>query len=197
MHVNTFALATRLQLWLRTSVRLLSICALFAVSFALLRGTTLQQLSLDDMTLKSTAIVRGKVQQTETVLRGSVVYTMYRLQVSEQWKGTQSAQIDFAVLGGTAKGIHQAYSGAPALTNGQEYVLFLWTSRGGLTQIIGLSQGAFNLTQVASGDSLVTRFATTDRVVDQSGNDVGSVNFQMRLGDMRSQVAHTLRSAHQ
>jgi hypothetical protein len=195
LHVNTFALATRLQLSPRTSVRLLSICALFAV--ALLRGTTLQQLSLDDMTLKSTAIVRGKVQQTETVLRGSVVYTMYRLQVSEQWKGTQSAQIDFAVLGGTAKGIHQAYSGAPALTNGQEYVLFLWTSRGGLTQIIGLSQGAFNLTSVASGDSLVTRFATTDRVVDQLGNDLASVNFQMRLGDMRSQVAHTLRSAHQ
>ena len=86
--------------------------------------------------------------------------------------------------------------GAPALTSGQEYILFLWTSRSGLTQIIGLSQGAFNLTPV-SGDAMVTRFASTERVVDQAGNDATASNFQMRLGDMRSQVAHTLRSAHQ
>jgi hypothetical protein len=178
-------------------VRLLTICVFLAVAFAPCRATTLQQLSLDDMTLKSTAIVRGKVQQTDSILRGSIVYTCYRVQVTEQWKGTQSAQIDFAVLGGAAKGIHQAYSGAPALVSGQEYILFLWTSRGGLTQVIGLSQGAFNLTPTSSGDAIVTRFASTDRVVDQAGHDAATANFQMRLGDMRSQVAHTLRSAHQ
>jgi hypothetical protein len=178
-------------------VRTLTICLLLAVAFATSRATTLRQLSLDDMTLKSTAIVRGKVQQTESILRGSVVYTFYRVQVSEQWKGSQTAQIDFAVLGGTAKGITQAYSGAPELTSGQEYILFLWTSRGGLTQIIGLSQGAFNLTPSAAGDAMVTRFASTDRVVDQGGHDAAATNFQMRLGDMRSQVAHTLRSARQ
>jgi hypothetical protein len=178
-------------------VRLLTICVLLALAFATTRATTLLQLSLDDMTLKSTAIVRGKVQQTDSILRGSIVYTCYRVQVTEQWKGTQSAQIDFAVLGGTAKGITQSYSGAPALTSGQEYILFLWTSRSGLTQIIGLSQGAFNLTPVSSGDAMVTRFASTERVVDQTGNDAADSNFQMRLGDMRSQVAHTLRSAHQ
>jgi hypothetical protein len=174
-------------------VRPLIICALLAIASA----TTLQQLSLDDMTLKSTAIVRGKVQQTDSILRGSIVYTCYRVQVTEQWKGTQSAQIDFAVLGGTAKGITQSYSGAPALTSGQEYILFLWTSRGGLTQIIGFSQGAFNLTPVSSGDAMVTRFASTERVVDQAGNAAADTSFQMRLGDMRSQVAHTLQSAHQ
>ena len=178
-------------------MRPLTICVLLAVAVATSRATTLQQLSLDDMTLKSTAIVRGKVQQTDSILRGSIVYTGYRVQVSEQWKGSQTAQIDFVVLGGAAKGIHQSYSGAPALTSGQEYILFLWTSRSGLTQIIGLSQGAFNLNPVSSGDAMVTRFASTERVVDQAGNDAASVNFQMRLGDMRSQVAHTLRSAHQ
>jgi hypothetical protein len=175
-------------------VRTLIICVLLA--FATTHATTLQQLSLDDMSLKSTAIVRGKVQQTDSILRGSIVYTCYRVQVSEQWKGSQSAQIDFAVLGGTAKGITQAYSGAPALTSGQEYILFLWTSRNGFTQIIGFSQGAFNLTPTSSGDAMVTRLASTEHVVDAAGNDAATTNFQMRLGDMRSQVAHTLRRAN-
>jgi hypothetical protein len=190
-------LATDLLPKYRESVRPLTICLLLAVVLATSRATTLQQLSLDDMTLKSTAIVRGKVQQTDSILRGSIVYTCYRVQVTEQWKGSQTAQIDFAVLGGTAKGIHQSYSGAPVLTSGQEYILFLWTSRGGLTQIIGLSQGALNLTPMSSGDAMVTRFASTERIVDQTGQNTTDVNFQMRLGDLRSQVAHTLRSAHQ
>src|SRR6202011_4198248 len=108
-----------------------------------------------------------------------------------------ATQIDFVVPGGTANGLQESIAGSPSFVNGQEYILFLWTSRSGLTQIIGLSQGAFNLNPVSSGDAMVTRFAATERVVDQAGNDAASVNFQMRLGDMRSQVAHTLRSAHQ
>src|SRR5260370_28141167 len=101
-----------------------------------LSGTTLQQLSMDDLILKSSQIVRGKVQCTGVALRGSTLYTNYRVQVSEQWKGTPSSQLDFAAPGGFSNGIRQTYAGTPSMSDGQEVVLFLWSSKSGLRQVI-------------------------------------------------------------
>ena len=58
--------------------------------------------------------------------------------------------------GGVAGGIRQSVSGAPELKPGQEYVLFLWTSRSGLTQVIGLSQGLFQLSEEGSEGGVVS-----------------------------------------
>ena len=52
--------------------------------------------------------------------------------------------------GGVVNGIRQSVTGAPELKPGQEYVLFLWTSRSGLTQVIGLSQGLFKVSEEGS-----------------------------------------------
>src|SRR6267378_8502474 len=46
-----------------------------------LQCATLERLSLDDMIVKSTAIVRGKVTATYAALSGPIVYTHYNLQV--------------------------------------------------------------------------------------------------------------------
>ena len=52
-------------------------------------------------------------------------------------------------------------AGAPTLAAGQDYVLFLWTSKSGLTQVIGLSQGLFNVITNSQGQSIVSRGAAT------------------------------------
>src|ERR1700732_666659 len=122
-----------------------------------LPGSTLQQLSLDDMIRLSTVIVHGKAQQTVSSYSGSIIYTHYKVQVSETLKGSAGSQIDMVVPGGAANRYQQTFAGAPALTPGQDYVLFLWTSKTGLTQIIGLSQGLFIVTTNASGQLIVTR----------------------------------------
>jgi len=178
---------------------IITLAAVFLALTAMppLRCATLERLTLDEMISKSSAIVRGKVTDSWAALTGSVIYTHYRIQASETYKGGSLNFREIVVTGGTVNGIHQNFSGSPTLNKGSEFVFFLWTSKAGLTQIIGLSQGAFNLTPMSSGDSMVTRFASTEHVVDQAGNDATDSNFQMRLGDLRSQVAHTLRSAHQ
>jgi hypothetical protein len=166
-------------------------------SLGLLSGTTLQQLSMDDMIRKSTEIVRGKVHCTGAALRGSTVYTSYRVQVSEQWKGAPSAQIDFAVPGGSSNGIRQTYAGAPSMDDGQDLVLFLWTSKSGLRQVIGLSQGLFNLTQTSNGQIFVTRGAATETMVGLNGQPVLDADFSMPLSDLRMRVANTLTGRSQ
>ena len=172
--------------------------ALLVCLFTPLHATTLQQLSLDDMIRKSTEIVRGKIQCTGSVFKGATLYTNYRVQVSEQWKGTPALQLDLAVPGGLSGGVRQTYSGAPIPADGQELVVFIWTSKTGLRQIIGLSQGLFNVQQLTGGVLMASRAAATEQMVNASGQPVQDKAVAMPLTDLRSKVADTLagRSAH-
>ena len=165
---------------------LLSCGAIAALGLA--HAATLQQLSLDDMIQKSTAIVRGTVQLTGGAMHGRYIYTRYNLHVVEQWKGAPATQIDFVVPGGAANGLQQSIAGAPSFVNGQEYVLYLWTSRTGLTQVIGLSQGVF-----VSNNGMVVRPAIADHMIDAHGAEASDPGVQMTLNDMRNRILTVLK----
>jgi hypothetical protein len=167
-------------------MRTLMKCSLVA-AMALSHATTLQQLGLDTMIVKSTAIVRGRVQVTHAAMVGSYIYTHYNVQVLEQWKGAPAAQMDFVIPGGRLNGRQQNFAGAPALDNGQEYVLFLWTSRSGLTHIIGMSQGFF-----ISSNGMLTRPAIADHMISATGTDVTDNGLQMTLAALRSRIQTVL-----
>lgn len=151
-------------------------------------ATTLEKLSLDEMIAKSTAIVRGRVQGCFGEYKAPVVYTHCNLAVSEQWKGTTPAVADVFVLGGTAKGLTQNFPGAPKLSEGEEYVLFLWTGRSGRAQIIGFSQGAFDVTKFAKNEVVSQKAMTAEKLVDESGNTVADDPIHMSLPDFKARV---------
>ena len=155
-------------------------------------ASTLQQLSLDDMIRLSTVIVHGKAQPTFSAYRGAIVYTHYQVQVSETLKGPADNQIEIVVPGGAANHLQQTFAGAPTLVPGQDYVLFLWTSKSGLTQVIGLSQGLFIVTANAAGQAIVTRPAATERVVNAAGQPVTDSDIQMSLSDLRTRIRTVL-----
>ena len=48
---------------------------------------TLEKLSIDDMSQKSTLFVRGRIAGCAGDQRGSVIYTRCRVSVTERWKG--------------------------------------------------------------------------------------------------------------
>ena len=160
------------------------------------RGTTLEQLSLKDMILKSTAIVHAKVTGSYAALQGQDVYTHYQLQVSETLKpagGSPGAQaIDVAVPGGSAHGLRQLVAGAPTIAVGGDYVFFLWTSRSGLTQVIGLSQGLYRMTLDSAGNAIMVRPATTELMLDQNGHAVTDQAQTLAWSDVRTQIRKTL-----
>ncbi len=127
-----------------------------------LTAATLERISLDDMIVKSTAIVRGRVSGSSAAFHGSMVYTHLKIQVLERWKGAPTSVQDIIIPGGKVNNFRQSFSGAPSLTEGTEYVLFLWTGKNGLTHIIGLSQGVFDLKQALSGVKMATRASTSE-----------------------------------
>ena len=70
------------------------------------------------------------------------IYTFYQAQVLDTLERHRPVRRSVAMPGGTANGYRQSFPGTPQLTEGKEYILFLWTSKSGLTQIIGLTQGS-------------------------------------------------------
>jgi len=155
-------------------------------------ATTLEQLPLPEMAQKSTAIVRARVKASTGVLRGSDVYTVYKLEPLEIWKApTSGVPTEVAVPGGIAGGFRQPVDGAPTLDAGREYVLFLWTSRNGLTQLIGLSQGLFDVRE----GLMAWRAPASERMLDGAGRPVRDEAISMKLADLKAQVARALAGA--
>jgi hypothetical protein len=168
--------------------RLFLFVPLLCVWISPLQSATLQRLSMTDMIGQSVAIERAKVLSSYTAAQGPVVYTHYKLQVSEQLKGPAISEI--VVPGGTANGIQQFFPGAPRFQSGDEFVFFLWTSKAGLTQVIGLTQGLFAIASGGSADPSVTRAASTELMLDgNTGHPVKDQTLVMKLSDLRTQIA--------
>lgn len=164
-----------------------------AVAVCSLQGTTLEQLSLTQMARQSTAIVRARVTGSANFVRGENAFTQYRLDVAGVWKSTGgSAPTEVAVPGGIAQGFRQVVSGAPSLRTGSEYVLFLWTSPRGLTQIVGLSQGLFVVERAEAGEDVVIRAAASERILNQAGEPVSDQQVRLKLAELKAQVEQAL-----
>ena len=148
---------------------------------------------MNDLITQSTSIVRAKVTASRTATSGADIYTYYQLQVSETLKQGGILPAEVAVPGGVSRNVRQVGVGSPVLAQGQEYVLFLWTSKTGMTQVIGLSQGLFTLTQDASGNIIMTRAAISDQIVDKSGKPVNDSAVTIKWSDLRSLIAKTLQ----
>lgn len=167
-------------------------------------AATLQQLNLDQMTQAATAIVRARVIGSSASFTGSTIYTHYKLQVEETWKGLPATEV--MVPGGVAAGFRQSYPGVPVLQTGSDYVLFLWTSpKTGITHLVGLNQGIYNVTgqtggntsgstqntsQSSTGQSSaqVSRPVIGETMLDANGRVVTDKAVQMSLSGMKALV---------
>jgi hypothetical protein len=147
------------------------------------QATTLRRASLDDLIQTSTSIVRGRVAGSLTTSQGPLVYTHYTIQVLDRWKGPVAAQVDVQVP--------QA-EGAPQFKTGSEYVFFLWTGPSGANHVLGLTQGALDVTKDAAGNTLVVRQPTEAMVLNQAGDTSSQDPMQMKLSDFASRVSSTL-----
>lgn len=163
-------------------------------------AATLEQLSMDALISRSTDIVRGKVLaaagSAPSASGRGVIYTHYTVAVSERWKGPAASRIDVAVPGGSAQGLRQTFAGAPLLNAGDEYVFFLWTSRSGLTQIMGLTQGLMDVKVEASGKLVVNRAPASEPMIDSATRQpVTDTGVTMDLSSLKSRVLNTVKVA--
>jgi hypothetical protein len=151
-------------------------------------AATLQQLSIDQMAQSATAIVRARVTNSSASFTGSTIYTHYTLRVSEVWKGSTGTEV--MLPGGVAGGYRQSFPGVPGLQVGSEYVLFLWkSSRTGITHLVGLSQGLFNVVAQPDGSLNASRNRIGEGMFDGAGRLVRDQAIQMQLTDLKGQVS--------
>jgi len=129
-------------------------------------------------------------------MHGTIIYTYYSIQVTEQFKGPSQSFVTFAVPGGVANNRRQTFPGAPEFKSGDDFVFFLWTGKSGATQIIGLTQGLFRLSSVANGDAVATRPASAELMLDRAtGEPVKDRAVVMNLSDLRAHIA-SVAGAH-
>jgi len=160
-----------------------------------LQSATLERLTLSDMVLKSTVVVRGTVLSSGASLTGGLIFTHYRVQVTESLKGRTGGVLDVAVPGGVANGIRQPVSGAPQFTPGDDYVFFLWTSKAGVTQVLGLTQGIFRVSGIGP-DPAITRTPSHELMLDsRTHQPVRDEALNMTLGALRSTITGVLGTA--
>lgn len=168
--------------------RQLATLALCAAS-AVLQATTLERLSVEQMIEKSSAIVRARVIGHEGELRNGLISTRYVVEVQESWKGSASGVIEVFVPGGVANGLRQTIPGAPVLETGDECVVFLWAGGSGRKQIIGLSQGLFNVVRDADGQIQLERPGAKEMMLDPAtGRPVQDATVRMPLGELKTRV---------
>jgi hypothetical protein len=173
-------------------MRFLLTTAVWLASLATCRATTLQKLTTDDMVRQSTSVVRATVTGSYTAARGADVYTYYQLQIVETLKAGPTQIREVAVPGGVARGLRQLAAGAPALKTGQDYVIFLWTGRSGMSQVIGLSQGLFTVMKSEANETVLVRGPADALMLDSAGRMVSDQGITMKLSDLRSQVQKAL-----
>jgi len=165
--------------------------------FATVNAATLEKLTLDEMSRRSTSIVRARIISCAGEAQGSLILTRCRLQVSEYWKGTLTDS-SFVLPGGQYQGLVQTFTGTPTVVEGQEYVLFLWTGKSGKAQVIGLSQGSFSLAPDAKGgEARVRRSASTEVMLDKNGIPVADTPLDLSVSELKTRVQKALGGVRQ
>ena len=177
------------------------VCALILAATSVF-ASTLEKLALDDMIVKSTEIVRGRVTSVTSLRRGSLIMTQVRLAVSERWKGAEASTVDIFLHGGTFQGLRQTFSGTPELREGAEYVFFLWAGKSGNRQIIGLSQGVLDIqpAPAAAKDGaqpLAVRSAIAGMLDPITREETPDSGFKIPLNDLRARVQRALAQERQ
>jgi hypothetical protein len=164
------------------------VAAALTIAVGTVSATTLERLSLDEMIQKSHLIVRGKVLGGTAVQRGSMIYTVYRVEVTERLKGQCPAVVEVQVPGGTYGRLRQTFAGTPRLEAGTDRVLFIWTGKSGIHQIIGLSQGLFDIKLNQAGEATLIRGAIDAQMVDNEGKAVPPAPVSMTLRELRERL---------
>lgn len=162
------------------------LCILAGVSVSL--GTTVERLSLDDLTIKASSIVRGRVLDVRSRWDGErrFILTDAVIEVSEVWKGDASRIVTLTSVGGRVGDTILHVSGMPAFDTGEEAVVFVEKKRA-MNVVLGLSQGKLQVRENevrGNLDGLEFRDGRTGLPVRMSVKDLRA-RVQTRLGGSR------------
>ncbi|MHB8754711.1 MAG: hypothetical protein ACYC92_07110 [Candidatus Acidiferrales bacterium] len=124
----------------------------------LAESTTLEHLSLTQLTLSATTIVHAECTGNQTLWHGGEIWTVTTFRVLENWKGNSPREIHVWMIGGRVGPVISYVPGAPRFRPGEDTVLFLEPARSGDLSITAWSEGTFRIRRdPRTGAVLVTQ----------------------------------------
>jgi hypothetical protein len=153
-------------------------------------ATTIEPLSVEDMTQRATQVVEGRATALWSAWDENehLIYTYTRFSVARALKGAAQSEVVVRQMGGSAGGYHQHVSGVESFALGEEAVLFLRPStRAGSYAIVGLVQGNFRIRRDASGAAQVSNGVAQVETLERGRTGTFS-GAHMSLGQLEQRV---------
>jgi hypothetical protein len=148
--------------------------AAFALVGASTAGaTTVQKLSMKDLSKNSASIVRAEVVDSDARYdTDKEIYTYVTLKVLEPVKGSRKDEIiTIRHLGGIVDNIASVVPGVPTFKKGEEVVVFLsGNTKAGYPMVVGLQQGKYSVSQDEHGNKRVRNELDGLKMMDPSGS---------------------------
>lgn len=126
-------------------------------------ATTLMQMSPSDMAVQADTIVIGNCVGAESQRADGSVMTVVEIDVLETLKGASATQVQMVIPGGidASRPVPVAiiFPGAPSVVRDEKVLLFLNESNvvPGAYDIIGFSQGIYEVVEDSAGNQLVAQ----------------------------------------
>ncbi|MGH9775749.1 MAG: hypothetical protein ACRD50_12465 [Candidatus Acidiferrales bacterium] len=110
-----------------------------------LRATSIEKMSLEQMTSAARVVVRVRCVANITRWEKGEIWTLTTFRILESWKGSAEGDITVRLLGGRVAGLNSVVAGVPRFASGEEVVLFLESTREGDFSITAWSEGTFRI----------------------------------------------------
>jgi hypothetical protein len=129
--------------------------ALFVGLSTVTHATTVERLTLEDLTQRSQNILHGVVRGTRTYWSPDrkLILTNTTIQVTESMKGQAAGTVEVTTVGGQIGDTILHVAGMPAFVTGEDTIVFVARSSGYLT-VLGLGQGKFTVSNGEVANSL-------------------------------------------
>lgn len=154
----------------------IAIAALALVGAQVAFATTVQKLTLQELTKKSESIVMARVDDAVSSWDAGhkEIYTYFTLSVLQSVKGSKGATtITLRQLGGTVGTIASVVPGMPSFRKGEEVVVFLTQKdAAGYPWVMGLQQGKYSVVTGKDGVKMVRNDLAGTEFLTKSGGKV-------------------------
>jgi hypothetical protein len=130
-------------------------------------ATTLARLTLPQLTSSATIVARARCMRSRSAWRNGEIWTVTSFRAVEIWKGGLPARFQVWMIGGRSGQFTSYVPGVPRFRPGDEVVLFLEPTRGGMLSITAWGEGTFRIRRdPLSGEARVAQDTAAMPVFD-------------------------------